>query len=230
MAEPTTSGTTSFFPAVDEIIEEAYDMLGGEPQLGHDPVSARRSLNLLFIDMQNRGVPLFAQEQKTLSLVAEQVAYTLDADTVDLLEIALRRTSNSVNTDTQLQRISMQEYLIIPNKDNQGRTAQVALDRQKIPVLYVWPAPQAATTDSILYWRIRRLEDVTASFQQIDWVYRYLPAITCGLAYYMGYKRFGVAPDKLNFLKMSYEEKLMLALESDRERVDLKVAPRLKVL
>jgi hypothetical protein len=29
---------------------------------------------------------------------------------------------------------------------------------------------------------------------------------------------------------MSYEEKLLLALESDRERVDLKVLPRLKVL
>ena len=227
---PTTSGTTAFFPPVDEIIEEAYEMLGGEPQLGHDPVSARRSLNLLFIDMQNRGVPLFTQEQKTVSLVAAQENYTLDADTVDILEVALRRTSNSVNTDTQLQRVSMQEYLIIPNKANQGRTAQVALDRQKIPVLYVWPAPETGTTDSILYWRVRRLEDVTASFQEVDWVYRYLPAITCGLAYYLGYKRFGIDPNKLNFLKASYVEKVLLALESDRERVDMRVVPRLKIL
>ena len=227
---PSTSGTTSFFPPVDEIIEEAYDMLGGEPQLGHDPVSARRSMNLLFIDMQNRGVPLSAQEQKTLSLVAEQESYTLDEDTVDLLEVALRKTSNSVNTDTQLQRISMEEYLIIPNKANQGRTAQVALDRQKTPVLYVWPSPETDTTDKILYWRVRRLQDVTASFQEVDWVYRYLPAITCGLAYYLGYKRFGVAPDKLNFLKVAYHEKLQLALEADRERVDMKVVPRLRVI
>lgn len=227
---PSTSGITSFFPPVDEIIEEAYDMLGGEPQLGHDAISARRSLNLLFIDMQNRGVPLFAQDQKTLSLVAEQESYTLDEDTVDLLEVALRRTSNSVNTDTQLQRISMEEYLIIPNKANQGRTAQIALDRQKTPVLYVWPSPEADTTDSILYWRVRRLQDVTASFQEVDWVYRYLPAIVCGLAYYLGYKRFGITPDKLNFLKVAYEEKLQLALESDRERVGMKVVPRLKVI
>jgi len=224
-----TSGTTSFFPPVDEIIEEAYDMLGGEPQLGHDPISARRSLNLLFIDMQNRGVPLFAQDQKTLSLVAEQESYTLDSDTVDILEVALRRTSNSVNTDTQLQRVSMEEYLIIPNKSNQGRTAQVALDRQKTPVLYVWPAPETGTTDSILYWRVRRLEDVTASFQNVDWVYRYLPAITCGLAYYLAYKRFGIKTDKLNFLKVAYEEKMQMALEADRERVDMRVVPRLKM-
>jgi len=224
-----TSGTTSFFPPVDEIIEEAYDMLGGEPQLGHDPISARRSLNLLFIDMQNRGVPLFAQDQKTLSLVAEQESYTLDSDTVDILEVALRRTSNSVNTDTQLQRVSMEEYLIIPNKANQGRTAQVALDRQKTPVLYVWPAPETGTTDSILYWRVRRLEDVTASFQNVDWVYRYLPAITCGLAYYLAYKRFGIKIDKLNFLKVAYEEKMQMALEADRERVDMRVVPRLKM-
>jgi hypothetical protein len=224
-----TSGTTSFFPPVDEIIEEAYDMLGGEPQLGHDPISARRSLNLLFIDMQNRGVPLFAQDQKTLSLVAEQESYTLDSDTVDILEVALRRTSNSVNTDTQLQRVSMEEYLIIPNKANQGRTAQVALDRQKTPVLYVWPAPETGTTDSILYWRVRRLEDVTASFQNVDWVYRYLPAITCGLAYYLAYKRFGIKTDKLNFLKVAYEEKMQMALEADRERVDMRVVPRLKM-
>ena len=43
----TTSGTYNFSMDIDEVIQEAMEMIGGEQTLGHDPKSARRSINLL---------------------------------------------------------------------------------------------------------------------------------------------------------------------------------------
>ena len=113
---PSTSGTTTFFLEIADIIDDAMDMLGGEPVLGDEPVAARRSLTLLFIDLQNRGIPLFAQDAQTLTLVAEDFDYALDADTVDILEGMLRRTDGGTQTDLQIQIISMEEYIQLTNK------------------------------------------------------------------------------------------------------------------
>jgi hypothetical protein len=227
---PSTSGTTSFFLEIADIIDDAMDMLGGEPVLGDEPVSARRSLNLLFIDLQNRGIPLFAQDAQTLSLVADDKDYTLDADTVDILEGMLRRTDGALVTDLQMHRISMEEYIQLPNKEQSGRPSQFALDRQKTPVLYVWPVPESGTTDIFYYWRVRKLEDINASFQNPDIIYRYLPALTSGLAYYMGIKRPAIDFQRIQLLKADYEEKLQRAFESDTERVSMKIVPRLRVI
>ena len=54
-----TSGTTSFALQVDEIIEEALLRIGGEPQVGKEVQSARRSMNLIFRDWLNRGILLW---------------------------------------------------------------------------------------------------------------------------------------------------------------------------
>ena len=84
MAVATTSDfNTTFF--IDEVIEEAYAMIGGEPELGNDGITARRSLNLLLTDWQNRGVLLWGTDLATTTLVAGTSTYTLDADTIDVL-------------------------------------------------------------------------------------------------------------------------------------------------
>ena len=38
----TTSGTYNFSLSIDEVIQEAIEMIGGEQTLGHEPKSARR--------------------------------------------------------------------------------------------------------------------------------------------------------------------------------------------
>ena len=49
------SGTSTFTLTVNDVIQEAYDRLGGDPILGYDVRSARRSLNIMFSDWANRG-------------------------------------------------------------------------------------------------------------------------------------------------------------------------------
>ena len=55
-----TSGTYNFNLDIDEIIQEATEMIGGEQTLGHEPKSARRSINLMLNDWQNRGILLWS--------------------------------------------------------------------------------------------------------------------------------------------------------------------------
>ena len=38
-----TSGTFNFEMDIDEVIQEAMEMIGGEETLGHEPKSTRRS-------------------------------------------------------------------------------------------------------------------------------------------------------------------------------------------
>ena len=63
-----TSGTVAFRPDVEEIISEAYERCGIDPQTrtGDQAVSARRSLNLLFSEWANRGINYWTVSKNTL--------------------------------------------------------------------------------------------------------------------------------------------------------------------
>ena len=54
-----TSGTTAFEMDFTEIAEEAWERAGRPLQSGYDLRTARRSMNLLTIEWQNRGLNLW---------------------------------------------------------------------------------------------------------------------------------------------------------------------------
>jgi hypothetical protein len=89
-----TSGTTTFNLEFDDLIEEAYERCGLENRDGYDMKSARRSLNLLFLEWANRGLNLWTIEQRQVSMVFGQAEYTLPSDTVNVLS-AVRRSKTS---------------------------------------------------------------------------------------------------------------------------------------
>ena len=98
-----TSGTYDFSLDIDEVIEEAMEMIGGEQTLGHEPKSARRSINLLLQDWQNRGILLWTADTTTVSVSTSVTAYSLPDSTIDVTEAGLGRD----NTDLQIERITM---------------------------------------------------------------------------------------------------------------------------
>ena len=63
-----TSGTTTFDLSIDDLVEEAFERCGMRATSGYQLSSARRSLNLLFLDWANRGLNLWTIEQATYSL------------------------------------------------------------------------------------------------------------------------------------------------------------------
>ena len=51
----STTGTTSFNPDLNELVEEAYERCGRELRSGYDLRTARRSLNLLVTEWPIKG-------------------------------------------------------------------------------------------------------------------------------------------------------------------------------
>jgi hypothetical protein len=219
------SGTYSFNLDIDEVIQEATEMIGGENTLGHEPASARRSINLMLKDWQNRGVLLWSTSVSSVTIAASTTAYDLASSTVDALEVVLNRD----DTDIQLERISPEEYLLIPNKTQTGRPSQYSIRRGRDnPVMSLWPIPENST-DVIKIEVISELQDVDKSAgQNADLPKRFLPCLTCGLAYYMSMKRPGVDGSRIQMLKVNYEELLQRAMLEDRERATMRVVPKLR--
>ena len=221
------SGTFNFSLDIDDVIQEASEMIGGEQTLGHQPKSARRSINLMLKDWQNRGILLWTTDTTAITVTTSVTAYALSDSTIDALQVIINRD----NTDIALTRISFEEYLQVPAKTQTGRATQYSIKRnQSNPTIFLWPIPENST-DVLKVERISELQDVNKSEGQgADIPKRFLPPLTAGLAFYMGTKRPGVAPEKLGFLKANYEELLSRALIEDSERASIFFKPKIRVV
>jgi len=212
-----------------EIAEEAWERAGREMRSGYDLRTARRSMNLLTIEWQNRGINMWTIEEGTVSLVQGTATYSLPADTIDLLEHVVRTNDGNATTqsDLSISRISISTYASIPNKLTQGRPIQLYVDRgQANPSVTVWPVPDGTTTYTLKYWRMRRIEDAGAGVQTPDVNFRFLPCLVAGLAYYIAQKDPELAP-RIEMLQTEYERQFSLAAQEDREKATLSLVPRI---
>lgn len=127
----TTSGTTAFDLDFTEIAEEAWERAGREMRSGYDLRTARRSMNMLTIEFQNRGLNMWTFEQGTITLTPGLNTYALPLDTIDLLDHVIRTGQNTASTqaDLTITRISVSTYATIPNKLQQARPIQVWVQR-----------------------------------------------------------------------------------------------------
>ena len=216
-----TSGTKTFSLNIADTIEEAFELAGLEQRTGYDARAARRSLNIMFADWSNRGVNLWTIEQETQNLTEGTASYNLNAYDIDIVSAVIRRTSNGVQTDIDIDRIGRSEYLNIPNKTTKGRPSQFFVDRQTTPVVKLWPTPENST-DQFISYRIQRIDDVTASNQDPEVPSRFIPCMVSGLAYYIALKR---NPEKAGLLKQQYEQDFKLASDEDRSRASLMLTP-----
>jgi len=227
-----TSGTTAFDLDFTEIAEEAWERAGREMRSGYDLRTARRSMNLMTIEWQNRGINMWTIDEGTVNLVDGTAEYSLPTDTIDLLEHVIRTGAGSESTqsDLSISRISVSTYSTIPNKLQQGRPIQVWVRRLLgAPKIVVWPVPDQGTAASpyyvFKYWRMRRIEDAGAGVQTPDVNFRFLPALTAGLAYYIAMKVPELA-ERIPMLKQVYEEQFDLAAGEDREKASVVFTPR----
>ena len=218
----TTSGSRDFELDVADIIEEAYERCGIEVRTGYDAKTARRSLNLMFAEWANRGLNLWTIQQATLTLTKGQAQETLTPDVVDLLEVVLRRDG----TDFELSRVSRGEYLTIPNKTTEARPSQYYFDRKIDPVINIWATPENST-DQIVYYYVRRIEDADTLTNTTDIPFRFYPCMVAGLAYYLAMKR---SPERIQLLKSVYEEEFQRASDEDEDRTPLKLQPSIQYL
>ena len=224
----TTSGTTAFNMDFTEIAEEAWERAGREMRSGYDLRTARRSMNLMTIEWQNRGINLWTIDEGTINLVQGTAQYDLPADTIDLLEHVIRTGAGQTNTqsDLTISRISVSTYSSIPNKLTQGRPIQVWIERLRDnPKITVWPVPDQSNYYVFKYYRLRRIQDAGSGVETADMNFRFLPCLVAGLAYHIAMKVPELA-ERISMLKQAYEEQFSLAAGEDREKTPFRVVPR----
>ena len=214
-----TSGTTAFDLNIDDIIEEAYERCGIRTNSGQDLRSARRSLNLLFSEWGNRGINLWKVKSKTETLVNGQVTYNTPSDCNDVLEAVV---TVSGGTQQTLTKVSRSEYIAIPNKTSTGTPSQYYVDRQLTPTISLYLAPDTSAVTNIFYYYLARIEDVGAYTNTADMPFRFFPCMVSGLAFYLSQK---IAPDRVQALKLLYEDELKRALDEDGQRTSVYITP-----
>ena len=192
---------------------------------GYDLKTARRSMNLMLIEWQNKGINMWTIDEGTLPLVQGTATYTLPSDTIDLLEHVIRTGSGSTQQDVNINRISVSTYSTIPNKLSQAKPIQLWINRlSAAPEVTVWPVPNNGNY-TLQYWRMRRIEDAGAGVETADMTFRFYPCLVAGLAYHIAMK----VPElisRVSMLKEIYDEQFRMAASEDREKSTWTLVPR----
>lgn len=211
-------------PDLSEIFEEAFERAGLEMRSGYDLRTIRRSLNMLTLEWQNRGLNLFTIESGTLPLAAGTAEYTMPTDTIDLIEHQLRTGAGTSQTDTALQRISVSTYAQQTNKNTQGRPTQIYVHRGvSSTTLTLWPVPDTAYT--LAYYRLKGIDGAESGIAGSAAIPpRFIPALVSGLAFHVAMKKPEAAA-RAPALREEYEAQFNLAASEDEERASFHLTP-----
>lgn len=220
----TSSGTNAFFPDIPNIIIEAFDNIGirGAALTRSKLQSARRSLNLELQEWSIKGLNLWAIELETIPLVVSTATYNLDTTTISILDAYI--TSSS--TDRILTPLSRSDYAAIANKTQEGAPTSFWFNRASpVPTVTFWLVPDASSTYTFNYYRMRRIEDAgLVGAQTPDVPYRFLDALVKGLT-----KRLAQKFKRSIYLpaKAEADQAWLLATTEDRESVPIRISPNL---
>ena len=241
-----TSGTTAFNPSIDDIIEEAYERTNVRgTRTGYQLRSARRSLNILLSEWGNRGISLWKVKLATIPLVEGQPEYNYTADSTnfptdisDILEAYVRNnTTSTAPVDTAIDKIGRSTYSALPNKLSKGTPSQYYFQRQAYvyntagtitasPNLFLYTTPSSSFSGAsylVQFYYMGKIEGAGAYTNTSDTIFRFYPALTAGLAYYLSMK---YSPEQTPALKLIYEDEMLRAMKSDGEQTSVYITPQ----
>ena len=242
----TTSGTVTFDKtfAVDEIIEEAYERIGLQSVSGYQLKTARRSLNILFQEWGNRGVHYWEVAETNIDLIEGQTEYnffrasgdgtssTTNATSsvfgvADILEVTLRTNrTQTTQADQALSKINRAAYSALANKLSKGTPSQYYVQRLiDKTTLTVYPTADSSNASKDLHiYYVKRIQDVDATYTDaVDIPYRFVPCMVSGLSYYLAQK---YAPDRIQTMKLLYEDEFARALAEDGSSTSSFITPK----
>jgi len=220
-----TSATYTFNPGLGELTLYAYNLIGirNTAVLQEHMTAARMAANMMLSRWANQGVNLWCVDLVTTALVTGQKTYTVDANTVVMLDTYIQTdTGNGQPIDRLILPISRTEYASYPNKDQQGFTTTYWFDRLLSPNVTLWPVPDGTTT-SLKYYRVRQMQDANLqNGQTVEIPYLWMEAFAYGLA-----QRLATiwSPDKLAFLKPMADEAYQIAAAQNVETAQQYISP-----
>ena len=209
-----TSGVSNFDPTFDDILQDAAAMVGGGPVLADELISARRGLDYLLTDLQNKNVLLHKIETTVVPVSASVSSLSFGPSISDVLVASIRTSS----TDIIIERDGYERWAEIPTKSQTGRPVRYWWDRRRDSnTMNLWPLPDQTYT--VVLTIQKNAENTLRAFDNIDVPRRFLPAVTYGLAYWIGLRRGNrVDANRLTLLRAEYERAVRDAMREDRER------------
>ena len=209
-----TSGVSNFDPTFDDLLQDAVAMVGGGPVLADELISARRGLDYLLTDLQNKNVLLHKIETTVVPVSTSVSSISFGPSISDVLVASIRTSS----TDIVLDRDGYERWAEIPTKSQTGRPVRYWWDRRRDSnVMNLWPLPDQTYT--VVLTVQKNAENTLRAFDNIDVPRRFLSAVTNGLAYWIGLRRGNrVDGNRLALLRAEYERAVRDAMREDRER------------
>ncbi len=138
----------------------------------------------------------------------------------------VQNSSGAVTTSTNdisLSKIDRSAYAGLPNKGQTGQPSQYYVDRQTRPTISLYLTPDTNTYTFLKYYYIQRIQDAGSYTNQTDLPYRFFPCMVSGLAFYLSQK---YAPERVQPLKLLYEDELERALQEDGQRTSTFISPK----
>ena len=249
----TTSGTATFDKtfAIDDIIEESFQRIGFDNITGYQMKSARRSLNIMFQEWGNRGLHYWEIDETNIDLIEGQAEYhffrsaaddTSDsnraqattnqvASTIfgidDILESTYRTNrTQTTQQDVAMTKINRSTYSGLSNKLSKGQPTQYYVQRLiDKTTLTVYPTADSSNASKDLHiYFVKRIQDVDATYTDAtDVPYRFVPCMVSGLSYYLAQK---YAPDRIQTMKLLYEDEFARALAEDGSSSSSFITPK----
>jgi len=189
-------------------------MVGGGPVLADELISARRGLDYLLTDLQNKNVLLHKIETTVVPVSTSVSSISFGPSISDVLVASIRTSS----TDIVLDRDGYERWAEIPTKSQTGRPVRYWWDRRRDSnTMNLWTLPDQTYT--VVLTIQKNAENTLRAFDNIDVPRRFLPAVTYGLAYWIGLRRgTRVDANRLTLLRAEYERAVRDAMREDRER------------
>ena len=118
-----------------------------------------------------------------------------------------------------MKRISREVYTSVPNKTTTGGLGTWYLDREKDPILYLWPTPDV----SFPYLVFNYMQEIPDVLKFSDTLYvpkRYMKAVSSTLAAEMASKFY---KDQFQMLDAKAQRSYQIAAAEDSERADMHI-------
>lgn len=170
------------------------------------------------------------QENPTSAQIAANISATVTTITVNSTEYLPSQGFIRVGNETISYASVAANQLQLCNRGQNGTTATshaatAAIFVQNLPSVNIWPTPSAGGGFTLIYYRLRRIQDSETGTRIEDIPFRLLPCLVSGLSYHLAVKT-PEAMNRVDMLKQIYEEQWNMASSEDREKAPLRLVPR----
>lgn len=203
---------------INRISESTYSTIPNKNATGR-PVQ-------VWIDRQSGNVNTSATTTLSAGISATDT-------TINVVSAANLATQGYINIGTETilyQNVSGNQllncYRGVNNTTAAVHTTGDSVIVTRLPNVNIWPTGVSGTQYTLIYWRMRRLNNAGDGVNTQDIPFRFIPCMVAGLAYYLSIKLPNVPLDRVMGLKQDYEQQFQLAADEDREKASIRFVPR----